>query len=516
MTARRRLVLLAAAGGVLGALCWLPFHLAPLMPLAFVPAMRGFRLAESPRDAVYFGLAFGVGFYTVAGHYVAALVTYSWLALVLYTIQTLYFLPFVTAEAWGAFWIERRVGLPRTLGFALLHSLGEWVRTLGDLTDPADMYAHAFGTHPAWLVWTSWTGPYFVSLLVLVVAALLGMALDWKGRPARAAAAAAAAMVLWLAPPATDLFVAGGAPSEETRLRVGVVQPSISVRDKLDRQQWPETWRRLEELTREAARGADLVIWPESARPGPVLWKDDEAFSDPRMETLARELGVPILYGCEIARILDGEVAALYNGAALARADGRPGDWYGKQQLLPFVEGVPYADLFGWDPAKARREHKGKRSLLTLAGNFRPGPRSTVFEIGPARIGVLICYEGFYPQLVRRYSLDGANALCVMTNDAWWGYTVFAPWHARMISARAREAGVPVVRAANSGVSSITDRFGRMGEATELFDVTTLQVDLAPSPSGPTLYERWGNVYIWAGWLTVAILVGVGWRRGRA
>ncbi|UCH29055.1 MAG: hypothetical protein JSV06_12400, partial [Myxococcales bacterium] len=49
---RTRLVLLAAAGGVLGALCWLPFHLAPWMPLAFVPAMRGFRLAESPRDEV--------------------------------------------------------------------------------------------------------------------------------------------------------------------------------------------------------------------------------------------------------------------------------------------------------------------------------------------------------------------------------------------------------------------------------------------------------------------------------
>ena len=44
-----------------------------------------------------------MGFYTVAGHYVAALVTYSWIALVLYTIQTLYFLPFVTVEAWGAF-----------------------------------------------------------------------------------------------------------------------------------------------------------------------------------------------------------------------------------------------------------------------------------------------------------------------------------------------------------------------------------------------------------------------------
>jgi apolipoprotein N-acyltransferase len=515
MRSRTRLVLLAAAGGVLGALCWLPFHLAPWMPLAFLPAMRGFRLADSPREAVYFGLAFGVGFYTVAGHYVAALVTYSWIALVLYAIQTLYFLPFVTVEAWGAYWIERRVGLPRTFGFALLHSLFEWTRTLGDLTDPADMYAHAFGTHPAWLVWSSWTGPYFVSLMILIVAALLELAVEWRGRPTRAAGVAAIAAILWLAPPVGDLFVAGRAPEHPESIRVGIVQPSISVKDKLDREQWPVTWGRLEDLSREAARGADLVLWPESARPGPVLWRDDEPFSDPRMEELARELGVPILYGCEIARVVDGDVVALYNGAALARADGLPGDWYGKQQLLPFVEGVPYADLLGWDPAKARRKQKGKRSYLTLAGNFSPGPRSTVFEVGPARIGVLICYEGFYPQLVRRYSQDGANALCVMTNDAWWGYTVFAPWHARMISARAREAGVPVVRAANSGVSSITDRFGRMGEATDLFEVTTLQVDLAPSPSGPTLYERWGNVYIWIGWLTVAILVVVGWRRGR-
>ena len=373
MKSRTRLVLLAAVGGVLGALCWLPFHLAPLMPLAFVPAMRGFRLARSPREAVYFGLAFGVGFYTVAGHYVAALVTYSWIALILYTIQTLYFLPFVTVEAWGAFWIERRVGLPRTFGFALLHSLFEWTRTLGDLTDPADMYAHAFGTHPAWLVWSSWTGPYFVSLMVLIVAALLELAVEWRGRPARAAGAVAIAAILWLAPPVGDLFVAGRAPEHPESIRVGIVQPSISVKDKLDREQWPVTWGRLEDLSRKAALGADLVLWPESAVPAVLD-------ADPGYETavidLAHELEVTI-----VLNSIGTGSQGYTNSAYAITAEGVVSPRYDKVRLVPFGEYVPSVARFAFTEA-----------LVREVARFTPGDEVRPL---PARVplGMFICYE---------------------------------------------------------------------------------------------------------------------------
>ncbi len=515
MTARRRLILFAAAGGAMTSLCWLPLGLAPFLPLALLLVMRGLRLVEKTRDAVLLGVVFSVVRVAVGGHYILSLMTFSALAPVLLALDMAYYLPFDVLLVWGSFWIERRSGFPRKIAFTLLYVAMEWARTKGDLSNCSDALAHAFGIQPQWLAWSAWTGPFFVSLLALSAAALLDTAIERRRTPARAVAATMAAAILWFAPPLTDAFVTRDESGAAGSLRVGIVQPCISVQDKLDPQRWPVISDRLERLSREAAQGADLVVWPETTRPGKVIWKVDEPFSDPPMEALAKRIGVPILYGCEIARVADGQVVGLLNAAALARPDGSPGEWYAKQQLLPFVEGVPFARWIGWDPAKAWREHRGKRSALTLFGNFTAGARPTVFEVGPAKIGVLICYEGLYPELVRRYRLAGANSLLVMTNDAWWGRSVFARWHARMVSSRAREADVPVVRAANSGVSSITDRFGRMGAATDLFQETTLHVVLRPSGSPPTFYERSGDVLVWADWAGIVFLVAMGLLRRR-
>jgi apolipoprotein N-acyltransferase len=512
MGIRTRLLLLAASAGVLAALFWLPFGMAPALPLALVLALRGLRLVRNTRDAVLFGLVLGAARHAVGGHYIFSLVTYSPLAFVIGLLDIVYILPFAVVEACGALWIERRTGVPRTVTFPMLYCVLEWTRTLGDLSVPSDLFVHGFGGYTGWLSWTAWTGPYFLSLLAFGVAALVDLAIETRQRRGRAWALVAAAAVLWVAPPLTDL-AASSRDSATQPFRVGIVQPSFRVEEKLNREEWPRLNRVLTNLTRKAAEGVDLVVWPESGRPGAVIWKEGEPFSDPQMEDLARQVGVPILYGCEIARVTaDRQLKGLYNAAALARADGTPGDWYGKQQLLPFVEGVPFAKLIGWDPSKAKRP---KGSYLTLLGNFYPGPKPTVFTVGEARIGVLICYEGLYPQLARQYRLAGANVLCAMTNDAWWGRTIFPKWHARTVSARAREVDLPVIRAANSGVSSVLDSSGRVLAQTGLFEVTTFQMDLHPSSAGPTFYARTGDLVVWVLLAVLGALVVLGLARPR-
>ena len=116
--------------------------------------------------------------------------------------------------------------------------------------------------------------------------------------------------------------------------------------------------------------------------------------------------------------------------------------------------------------------------------------------MGDARIGVLICYEGMYPALARAYRRAGANALVVMTNDAWWGKSLFAPWHARMIASRAREVDVPVVRAANTGVSSATNRLGHFVEGSDMDRKLALELPLAPTRTGPTVYASSGEAFV--------------------
>jgi apolipoprotein N-acyltransferase len=507
-------VLPALAGGVCFGLAWLPLGLGPLVPLAIAAALYGLRSCRDGRDAALFGLLFAAARYAVGGHVVLALVSYSWLAVVLYLLALVFVLPYgLLLEGLGPLWLERWSGLPRTVGFLALFTIGEALRTVGDLSFPADILAHGLGGQPAWLGWNPWGGPYLTTFLAIVAGLLLEEAWRRRRRLGRTFALAGLAAALWLAPALTWWLTAppaGGA--EGPSLKVGLVQPCLDVRDKADPARHPELWARLTALTREAAAGADLVVWPESARPGPVIWRDGEPFADPEVEALARETGTPILYGCEIARVAGRRVQALYNGAALVHPDGQPAQWYGKQRLLPFVEGVPFAGLLGWDPSD--REPGEKRSLLTMVGNFSPGPRATLFEVGPARIGVLICYESLYPHLVRRYRQAGANALCVITNDAWWGRSLFPSWHARMVAARALEADLPVVRAANSGLSTHTDAAGRITASTQLDAVTTLHVELTPHRSGPTPYAITGNLLVWAllGLVGGALAAGA-WRR---
>jgi apolipoprotein N-acyltransferase len=497
--ARRRAAWQAAAGGGLFGLCWLPFGLAPLVPLAFVLMMLGLRGARSARQALGLGALCEAIRYVVGAHFLLALLAYSPLAVFFYLATIVYIVPMGMLSWWGAFQLERWTGLPRPAGLALGYTLFEKLRSVGDLSFPADLTDHAFGTNPSFLAWSDWIGPFGVTLTMCGVALLALRALDAWPRRRPALAWGAAALALWAGAPLTGLLAGRAAERapEGAKFRVGIVQPATPVADKLDPSRAPAVWEELKRLTFEAAAGADLVLWPETARPGHLFLREGEPPRDPEVAAIARAAGVPILYGAHVAEVEAGEAVALYNGAALVRADGSFGGWYGKQRLLPLAEGVPFGKLLGLDPRRRARngQHRG---YLTMLGNFSAGPEPTIFEVGPARIGVLICYEGMYAQLARTYRQRGANVLAVLTNDLWWGHSTFAPWHARMIASRAVEEAMPAVRAANSGVSSVTDGRGALGPRTRLDEIRTLTVELTPGAAGSgTFYTRHGDWVLW-------------------
>ncbi|MBP7147531.1 MAG: apolipoprotein N-acyltransferase [Acidobacteria bacterium] len=506
MTRVRAACALAALGGVVNGSCWLPIGVAPVAPLFVVLFLQALRRVRTGREALAVGLCFGTVRYAVAGHFILSLVRFSPLAIGVFLVYVAYIVPFALLEAWGPLALERRTGFSRALGASLLFPLLEWVRSVGDLSFPADQLAHDFAPHPAWLGFEPWLGPFAVTFLVCLVGLVLDRAWESRRERTRAAVLAASAVVLWSSPVVTSWLAGAKLPSAGGEFRVGLVQPAVGAREKLDRACWPRTWERLRELSTAAAAGTDLVLWPETARPGPVVWRATEPFADREVEAISREIDRPILYGCQIARIeRDGaaERVSLFNGAATVHPDGRPAQWYGKQRLLPFVEGVPFGRYLGWDPSR-RASRRGDQSALRLFGNFSAGPGPTVFEVGPARIGVLICYEGVYPQLARRYRQAGANILAVLTDDAWWGGTVFPRWHATMVATRALETGLPVVRAANDGVCSHTDRTGTLRENSRRGPALVQHARVSLGSGAPTAYARHGDAIVGLGWVLLA------------
>ena len=188
------------------------------------------------------------------------------------------------------------------------------------------------------------------------------------------------------------------------------------------------------------------------------------------------------------------------NTAFLINAQGMTGR-YDKIQLVPFGEFVPLSGLLGF-----------VRGWAQFIAELEAGTRAVVFNAPPAPFGVVICYEGIFPDLFRQFVRDGALLMLNMTNDAWFGRTSGPEQHLTMYPFRAIEHRISVVRAANTGVSAFIAPSGMILRRLNLFqrDVMTESVSLR---TRRTLFTRFGD---WLGLLSLAVATAAlagSWRR---
>jgi len=302
-------------------------------------------------------------------------------------------------------------------------------------------------------------------------------------RDHRLAGAAAVATALTLAL-LFSLLAPEPVPVNE-RLRVAIVQPGTSLEEKWDPSQWREISDRVWSLTREAAvEGAELVLWPESAVPFSL--ENDPAYLA-AVEDLARELGLEIVLN-SVGPIEGGGFA---NSAYLVTPEGLSMVRYDKVHLVPFGEYVPRWARLAFAEA-----------LVREVGNFTPGGVPAVL---PARapVGVAICFEVVFPDLVTAEVRSGAQVLTTLTNDGWYGFSWAPRQHFAQVVLRAAENRRWFARAALTGISGFVDPFGRVVARVEVGESGLLVQEVQPI-TGLTLRTRWGD------WWTVLCAVAVG------
>ena len=325
-------------------------------------------------------------------------------------------------------------------------------------------------------------GVHAVSFLVLAVnAAVAGcLVLSWRRALAGVALAAGllgAALLFghWrLAEPAPP----GG-------VTIAVIQPAIDQPFKWDPNHAAAVLGITTSLTREAgAERPALIVWPETALPT-ALRRDASVLA--ALTDLSGRLRVPLLVGS--IDVETGTPPRLRNSAFLLTERGIVGR-YDKIHLVPFGEFVPLSGLIGFI-----------RGWAEFISELEPGSSTVVFQGPPAPLGVVICYEGIFPDLVRVFVKGGARVMVNMTNDAWFGRTD-GPWqHLAMYPFRAVEHRTAVVRAANTGVSALIAPNGQIVRRLTLYRRGTL-VALVPLREGETLYLRFGE---WFAYLALAV-----------
>jgi apolipoprotein N-acyltransferase len=321
------------------------------------------------------------------------------------------------------------------------------------------------------------TGVYGVSaLLVLASAALVLAALERAvvGWVSLGLVAAAIAGIAWWG---SARLARGTLTRAGTPVTVGLVQGNVPQDEKWDPDLEEHILAKYLRMSGEAVdRGAELVLWPESATP----FYFEESVRGLRIRQFARERRVWLLIGSDQFKRSVPPVS--YNAAFMVRPDGTTAGVYQKVHLVPFGEYVPM-----------RRALFFAAPLVEAVSDFAPGHTPVVLPFRDTRVSTAICYEVVYPALVRDTVRLGSTLLTTITNDAWFGRSPAPYQHFEMAAMRAIEEGRYLARAANTGISGFVDPYGRVMDTSDLFTdrVMVAQVRLIEAQ---TFYARAGDI----------------------
>jgi apolipoprotein N-acyltransferase len=236
-----------------------------------------------------------------------------------------------------------------------------------------------------------------------------------------------------------------------------------------------------------------LLIWAEN--PAPFYFDRDPIFRE-AIERMARSTHAYVVFNTVTFAAQDATQPR--NSAMVLDPEGRLLLEYDKIHLVPFGEYVPWWAF----PGKV-----GK--ITSEIGDFVPGSKYQVADARAGKIGVFICYEAIFPQLVRRLVEAGAGVLVNISNDTWYGDSSAAFQHLEMARLRAVENGRFLLRATNDGITAVVDPYGRI--VTRLPRHQPLVLAARFDYLGrKTFYTAHGDLFAW---LCIAVAAGMGvWR----
>jgi apolipoprotein N-acyltransferase len=379
-------------------------------------------------------------------------------------------------------------GLARVVALAVAISTAEWLRGHILTGFPWNVLGYAL-THPLVLMQSSGlVGVYGLTLLCVLVFALPAAALVGpRDGLARLSGAAVSAAILLALTAYGTMRLAAPEPPAVAGVRLRLVQPSVPQREK-----WrPERQREffLEHLDLSIRRpdgtpdnlgGITHVVWPEAAMPFQPL-RTPEAL---QMIAATLPAGVHLISGALRSEIgaAPGSRLLAFNSLMVFGPDGALAGLYDKTHLVPFGEYLPFQETM---------ESIGIQQLTRQRGGFTEGrtPRPLLVVPGLPLVGPLICYEAIFPAAVIA-GADRPGVLVNVTNDGWFGTGPGPYQHFHQARVRAVEEGMPLVRAANNGISALIDARGRVRGRLELNQKGTLDVEL-PAAVSPPLYALW-------------------------
>jgi apolipoprotein N-acyltransferase len=498
-----RRYLLAAALGAVAAAALPPINLLPLLPIAFT-GLVWLIDGGGPRGAFvagwWFGLGhFAVGLYWIGHAFLVDAARFGWM-MPLGVLGLSAYLAFFPALAAFAARLAPGPGLGRVIFLATAWASAEWLR--GQLLTgfPWNLIGYVWTLSDAMIQVTAVTGVYGLGLVTVLAAAMPAVLARSNPGAARRwlplAAVAALLAAVWSGG-AWRLSTAEIREVPDVRLRI--VQANIAQRDKWRAALRDANLQRYMQLSSgPGAASITHLIWPETAVPFFLA-------DDPERRRVLGGLLPPegLLLTGTVRRTPPLErPIRLWNSLHAVDSRGDVVATYDKVHLVPFGEYVPARPLL---------DRIGISKLTHGPIDFAPGAGRRNLDLpGLPPFSPLICYEVIFPGAVTPPK-ERPAWLLNLTNDAWFGISPGPYQHLAMARVRAVEEGLPLVRAAGTGISAVVDPYGRVIGSLGLDQSGVLDSTLPSALARPPLYARIGDIPA-----LVLILIGfvTGWLLG--
>jgi len=311
-------------------------------------------------------------------------------------------------------------------------------------------------------------------------------------------------------------------------ISIGLIQPNLDPYDKWAGNNLEEIMQDYFTLSDQTVQGgAELLVWPETALPAYIFSGAYPAEAQ-KIYDYVEQTNTPLLTGMPDLVYYDKDKAPQYskfneqmdyyyrthNAAFLIQPGGKPVQRYGKMKLVPFGEKIPLADkipvigkFIKWGVGISGWNEGIDTTLLTVTLESESGKELLTDSVS---ITPLICYESVYPVHTAEFSKRGANLIAVVTNDSWYGNTSGPYQHRDFAKLRAVENRLPVIRAANGGISCLIDSRGNLRESLPMYTRGYLVAEVELG-EGATIYNLYPEVLPWLMWVVAAgaVLMGI-------
>ena len=499
---RRRFVWLIS--GAVAVLALPPFFVIPVLPVCFAVLLWSLEGVRCNKGALSAGWWFGTGhfaagFYWVSHAFLVQPEIYGWM------------IPFALLGLGGglavfpmlAVWASWRLtdGLVRrAVLLAVFWAVAEYLRGHILTGFPWNLLAHIWAFDAAPMQFASVVGVYGLSVVTALFATLPAAVIAGKRGRLAALAGVLIAVALW-GGGALRLSMVG--PTQTDKIAqidpnvpvVQIVQPNIAQRDKWRPDLQRQHFTKLIDMSRRPA-GMDpaqkrIVIWPETAA---TFFVEDQPVARSQMADVLGPDDI-LITGAPRTYPRDTDEYKVWNAVQVVDSSGEIVASFDKFHLVPFGEYVPFRSILPFPKLTAGRT------------DFSAGPGPKTLEVpGIPSFSPLICYEVIFPGAV----VDDANRpewLLNVTNDGWFGKSAGPYQHLAAARFRSVEEGLPLIRAAYTGVSIMYDPYGRKLAELPLSTSNILVHPLLSNQNHTTVYSLWRDILFYGIVAFLAVLV---------